>query len=147
MLIERTEMLYDGRFELCTWGDVDLVKEYVNLKLGFTAQALYQGFGLSMPSSYVLVIPLKGPYHHVKIDTQAATSKIAGIIARKAGAAVGGIWGNVLGAAGGLTDDQSKVPPPKRPFPWKKKTGFLDKEIAPRKHKKTKELLKKFKQS
>lgn len=118
--IERTEMLYDGRFDLCTWGEIDLAKEYVNLTLGFTAQALYQGFGLSMPSSYVLTVPLKGPYNNVKIDTQMATTKIAGIIAKKAGASVGGVWGGVLGAVGSLTDDQSKVPPPKHPFPWEK---------------------------
>lgn len=123
--IERTEILLADTFDICVWGNIDLVKDYVDMVLGLTAQTLSKAFGIkNLPENYVLTLPMKGPANNVQIDTSKATAKmallfawqknIAGAIGGPAGALVGGL----LGKMATLPDFDAKVPPPKHPFPW-----------------------------
>ncbi len=119
MMIERTEILYNKSYQIATWGDVDFNRSYVDMIVGLTAQSLQSTLGIAgLPPEYVLQVPLKGPFGNVKLAKSEAVAKIAVLIAREQGKQVGGIWGGVIGALGSLADDQSSVPPPKRPFPW-----------------------------
>ncbi len=118
--LDRTEILYDRRYEVCLWGDVLFPRHYVDMTLGITAPVL-RSFGIKgIDDSYVLKVPVNGPFGNVEVDTGAATAKIAFLVARKQIAPKAGIWGQVLGAVGDLADNQSDVPPPKPPFPWHK---------------------------
>ncbi|MBF5059103.1 hypothetical protein [Candidatus Neptunochlamydia vexilliferae] len=118
--IDRTEILYDRRYEVCLWGHVFFPRRYVDMTLGITAPAL-RSFGISgINNSYVLKVPVNGPFGNVEVDTGAATAKIAFLVARKHIAPRAGVFGQVLGTIGDLADNQSDVPPPKPPFPWQK---------------------------
>ncbi|MBI5274681.1 MAG: hypothetical protein HY860_06495 [Chlamydiales bacterium] len=117
--IERTEILIDNKFHVCTWGNVNLLKQYVNMKLGLTAQSLSKALGIhNLPENYVLQIPLKGPYNNVSLDKGAAVAKI-GLLVAKSQSKNMGTAGALINIFGELLNDQSSIPPPKKPYPWK----------------------------
>ncbi|WP_420420574.1 hypothetical protein [Simkania sp.] len=119
MYVDRTEILYNRAYQVALWGDINFVGRYVDMILGLTAQSLRAALGISgLDPSYVLQVPVKGPFGNVQIDKGTATSRIALLIARKQVAPRAGVWGQVFGAIGGMADDQSNVPSPKPPFPW-----------------------------
>jgi|GEM_PF-3918396 len=120
MYIGRTEILFDRTYEIAVWGNVDLVREYVNMTLGLTSQSLRKALGLPLPPDYVMQVPFKGPINGAKIDKAAALAKIAFIVAREQGKKSDNVYGNIFGILGDLADDQSTVPPAKHPFPWEK---------------------------
>lgn len=146
MSIDRTEVLYNQAQEICYWGQIDLEREYVNMILGLTAQSLDSALGIVLPPNYVLKVPLRGPYGNVQLDKQAAMSQIAMLIAGRVGSMAPGPWGSLFEAFGEAAKNQSDVPPPKHPFPWEKRTSAPKLENAtPKKHIKSKELLKRLK--
>ena len=117
--VERTEILYDNRYHICTWGEVNLSRRFVDLIIGLTAQSLRSGLGLSgLPNGYVMKVPFKGPFGNVKIDKGAVLAKIALMIAQRSAGDNLGVFGGILDVVQGAVDDQSDVPPPKQPYPW-----------------------------
>jgi hypothetical protein len=130
--IERTEILLADTFDICIWGTFDLIKNYVDMILGLTAQTLNRAFGVkNLPENYVLTIPMKGPADNVKIDTSKATSKVTLLLAWQSkileGALKntpgGALFGEVMGKMATLPDSNAKVPPAKHPFPWETSRG------------------------
>lgn len=143
--VERTEVLVSDTFDIASWGSIDLAKRYVDMTLGLTASCLREAFGIkNLPANYVLQIPMKGPMDNVEMNTAAATTKVAMLLAWQhsdvlgglGGGGVGALAGKFLGAIATLPDKDSKAPPAKHPFPWeedaepKKKTSG-GKEIDP----------------
>jgi len=121
MNVQRTEILYNNAYQVALWGGINFNRRYVDMVLGLTAQSLRAALGISgLDSSYVLQVPVTGPFGNVKVDTGAASSKITWLLARKQIIPRAGVWGQVFGALGDLADDQSNVPPPRPPFPWQK---------------------------
>jgi hypothetical protein len=124
--IERTEFLVANTFDLCLFGSVDFVKDWVDMTLGLTAQALSKAFGITkLPENYVLIIPMKGKMDDVRIDTGKATAKVAlllawqhNIVSGAVGGTAGAFAGALVGALATLPDANANVPPPKHPFPW-----------------------------
>jgi hypothetical protein len=125
--MDRTEILLADTYDICTWGKIDLVKDYVDMYLGLTAQTLERAFGIkNLPENYVLTIPMRGPADNVQINSGKATAKVALLLAWQqkniAGAfgrsPAGAIVGELLGKVATLPDSDAKVPPPKHPFPW-----------------------------
>jgi hypothetical protein len=126
---ERTEILVANRFDIATWGKVDLNKNRVKAVLGLTAQTLESAYGLKdLPPDYILQLPMKGTIGDVKIDTKKATAKIALLLAWQKstspssggflGGSKGAIVGGLLGKLSQLPDYGESVPPAKHPFPW-----------------------------
>lgn len=127
--LERAEILLSDAYHLCLFGNVDFVKDWVDLKLGFTAEALDRAFGIkNLPENYVLTIPLKGKINDVQIDTGKATAKMALLLAWQnkvlsglsGGSPFGALADELVGAIATLPDANAKIPPAKRPFPWEK---------------------------
>jgi len=126
--IERTEILIADTFDIALWGHIDLVKDYVDMVLGLTANALQAAFPIpNLPNNYVLQIPMKGPTHKVVIDQTQATAKIALLLAwqqkilsevLKGKSPAGFLFGELLNKLGPLPDFDKKPPPAKQPFPW-----------------------------
>ncbi|MBI2812534.1 MAG: hypothetical protein HYX67_17150, partial [Candidatus Melainabacteria bacterium] len=124
--VERTEILLADTFDICIWGNYDMVKDYVDMLLGLTAQTLSKAFGIQkLPENYVLTIPMRGPADNVQINTGKATAKVALLLAWQQKNAIGGFGGTAGAIVGGLLDtmaalpdSDAKVPPAKHPFPW-----------------------------
>ncbi len=126
--IERTEILLANNFDVCTWGKIDLPKDYVDMVLGITADTLQKAFGIKgLPENYVLTIPMKGPTNNVQINSSKATAKVALLLAwqnkmisgaLKSQGPAGAIVGELMGKMATLPDADAKVPPAKHPFPW-----------------------------
>lgn len=125
--LERTEILIDKRIEICSWGDVNIPGDSVQMVIGIPAETIKKVFGIKdLPSKYVLQLPMYGPLNNIKIDSSKATSKIGALMlwkkAATAGAgAIGGLPGMIAGELFGkvtLPDRDKKAPPAKRPFPW-----------------------------
>lgn len=120
LVIERTEILMDNRMHICVWGSIDLVKKWVKLTVGLTAESLKQTLGISgVPATYVLQVPLEGPFGNVELKKGAVASKIALLIGSQA-APSNTIFGGVVKTVNSIMNDQSKVPAAKRPYPWEK---------------------------
>jgi len=147
-LCERTDILVADAYHICSWGNIDFVRQYVDMILGLTASVLKQAFGVKdLPADYVLQIPMQGPFDNVELSTGGATAKVGALLLWQqkavAGKFGGGLFGEVLKNLGPLPDFDSKAPPPKRPFPWespaeephekkkKKRTSDAKKHIHP----------------
>jgi|GEM_PF-2470599 len=121
LFLDRTEVLFNGSLDVALWGTIDLPRRYVDMILGLTAQSLALTLGVpNLSPNYVLKVPIRGPFDDVKIYKDEAAAKIAFLLARKHTLPRAGVWGNLLDTLGDLADDQSDVPPPKRPFPWER---------------------------
>ncbi|MDN3504117.1 MAG: hypothetical protein P0S95_00910 [Rhabdochlamydiaceae bacterium] len=124
--IQRTEILVDRALHICIWGEIDYLRKYVNLTIGLTAQALRKTLNVSgIPDSYVLQVPLTGPFDNVKLQKGAITAKMALLLGGQA-APTNSIFGAAVSVFNSLMNDQSKVPPPKRPYPWERKTSMSE---------------------
>jgi hypothetical protein len=124
LTLRRTEFLVDNRHRLALWGSYQLErKKELNLTLGITAPVLESIFGVGTPSpDYVLQVPIKNRGGSVQIGTEAAKRTIALMLTKRIGKKLTGgnkaPWSELVSAVGTLTDDQSRVPPPRTPFPW-----------------------------
>ncbi len=137
--VERTEILIASTFDIAIWGNVDMVKDYVDMLLGLPAPTLQKAFGIKgLPDDYVLTIPMKGPSDNVQINTGKATAKVAMLLAwqQKAlqgavgGGPAGAIVGEFIGKLATLPDKDAKVPPAKHPFPWESGKGSSKKATS-----------------
>jgi hypothetical protein len=135
--IERTEILLAETYDVCTWGKVDIVDQYVDMNLGLTAQTLKKAFGIkNLPDNYVLTLPMRGKMDNVQIDSKGATTKMGLLLAWQKAESAGGLGKGPAGAIiGGLVnkmatlpDSNAKVPPPKHPFPWEGGKGKTSQE-------------------
>ncbi len=142
---ERTEILITDTFDVCLWGTVDLPKNDVQMILGLTSDALRRAFGIKdLPQKYVLHIPITGTLSNVKINTGAATAKVAALMLWQKKAAAGGslrgpagaLLGELVNKLGPLPDGDAKTPPAKKPFPWDSSTSQVDEPPVPQKKKK-----------
>lgn len=137
--IERTEILLADTYDICVWGKVDIVQDYVDMVLGLTAQTLSKAFGIkNLPENYVLTLPMKGPSDNVQINSSKATAKVALLLAWQnkniagafGGGQAGAIVGDLLGKIATLPDSDAKVPPAKHPFPWEIGKGSKTSEAS-----------------
>lgn len=109
----RMDALAAKSVRFCTWGNVDLVKNRLDMTLGLTSETLQRAFGLKQVSdSYVLKIPITGSIQDPKLAVSAGAAKIAALLAAQ----------HAPKGAGGLLNlflqPDSDIPKPNKPFPW-----------------------------
>ncbi len=110
----RMDFLIDSSIHLCTWGDINLVSNKIDMTLGLTKEALERSFKIkNLPSDYVLHIPIRGSTNDPKIDLASGAAKIGALVA---GNAAGDIFGGFIKMFGKVGDEDT--PPAKKPFPW-----------------------------
>ncbi len=117
--IERTDMLINERYPLATWGHVDLIKERVNMIVGLSGAALASAFNIkSIPRSYLLQMPFKGPLDNPTLDKTRAAGRISALTAQAHGGPEGLVIGTVLDILSGGTKEASPPQPTTDPLPW-----------------------------
>jgi hypothetical protein len=115
MQTNRMDALASDTIRFCTWGNIDLVKDNLNMVLGFTAETLRSTFHIKrVPSEYVLQIPMTGTIQKPKLAVAAGEAKIAALLAAQH-APGGGFSGGLVNI---FTQPEHNVPPPNKPFPW-----------------------------
>lgn len=108
----RMDALAAKSIRFCSWGNVDLVKEKLDMTLGLTAETLKSVFGLKMLSDgYVLKIPITGSIRSPKLSVGAGAAKIAALLAAQNAPKGGGLLNLFL-------QPDKDIPKPNRPFPW-----------------------------
>lgn len=119
--IGRLDVLISNSIHLCTWGDIDLIDDSLNMTLGLPADTLTQVFNLqNLSHNFVLKIPVKGSISNPELDAGPALAKITTMSATqqlpgKTGKIFGGIVSKIT-----QKNEKEDVPPPNRPFPWEK---------------------------
>lgn len=144
LYLDRTEILLDGRYHICLWGTIDLAKKWVKLTVGLTAQSLKKALGISnLPESYVLQVPLEGPFGNVELKKGSVVAKIALLIGSTP-APTNTLFGGVLKGINSIMNDQSSVPKAKRPYPWERELSLKEEQkpiMLKQSKQKTKELI------
>jgi hypothetical protein len=112
MKLQRMDFLINNQIHLCTWGYINLINQKIDMVLGITADALRRYIGIkNLPRDFVLQVPISGTLSKIKIDASEASTKIAALVAAQAVGRLGFFLGTAFSG-------NSKVPPPKKPFPW-----------------------------
>lgn len=140
--VARTEVLVENSFEVCLWGNINILKSYVNFHLGLTEQGLKRALGIhGLDPSFVLDVPIKGPYKKVSVDTKLAAAKIGALIAHSQSDHFGD-FKPFVDLFHAMMNDQSSIPPPRPPYPWNNPIASmkLTPERTLKKRKKDKEL-------
>jgi hypothetical protein len=116
----RLDALLAGGLHLCAWGDIQVVRDRLALTLGLPADTLAQSFGIqNLNPNYVLKIPVEGTLEKPELITSSATAKIATMAATQLIPKPGPL-GTFFKVINAVTNDDSDVPPAKRPFPWER---------------------------
>jgi hypothetical protein len=112
----RLDALLADSIHICTWGQINLLNDQLNMVLGIPGDTLRSAFGLSeLSDDKVLIIDIKGTTSHPEINKGAAAAKIAALIAKE------GFKGPLAGVSDFFSSKESAdVPPPNRPFPWER---------------------------
>ena len=129
--LKELSFLLDKKFHLATWGDIYFAKKYADFTLGLTAEALYKAFLITgLPDTFVLQLPIEGPFGNVTLNKTAAAAKISLLLSKTVtqDAPGTGAFGGILDILGDIVNDQSATPKPKKPYPWGKSIGKLDKK-------------------
>jgi hypothetical protein len=121
----RNGILHTGRMDaliadlhICTWGDIDLLKDRLQMTLGLPADTLRQAFGIkNLSDRFVLKVPMTGSTQDPDLEKGPAAAKIAAMIAGQQIPKKGGIFGGLINQFIQI-QEETDVPPPKRPFPW-----------------------------
>ncbi len=115
----RLDALLADSIHICTWGNIDLLKDRLDMILGVPADTLKRAFGIkNLPENYVLKLDIKGTTQSPDINQGAAAAKIAALLAT----------GQIpkKGIFGGIAEffsrkEDADIPLPKRPFPWEER--------------------------
>lgn len=113
----RMDLLLADSIHLCTWGNVNLIKDQLDMILGLPADTLRQSFGIkNLSENYVLKIDVRGSTKEPDIATGPAGAKIAALLAagqipKK------GVFGGIVDIITKPKEDED-IPPAQRPFPW-----------------------------
>ncbi|MBF8263366.1 MAG: hypothetical protein HW387_1031 [Parachlamydiales bacterium] len=111
----RMDALINESIRICTWGNINLIDDQMDMILGLTAETLKNSFGIkNLPAEYVLKIPLTGSTRNPSLATGSATAKIAALLAAQK-TTHHWLSGSILGI---FSQTEGNVPPPNRPFPW-----------------------------
>jgi hypothetical protein len=114
---QRMDILLDQKIHICTWGQIDLIRDQLNMYVGLTADTLRRSFGIkNLPESYVLKMPLRGTTKEPELMTGPAATKIATLMAVQIPKK--GPLGKVIDVFSGPKEDKD-VPPLTEPLPWK----------------------------
>ncbi|OGN61372.1 MAG: hypothetical protein A3F40_00015 [Chlamydiae bacterium RIFCSPHIGHO2_12_FULL_27_8] len=122
---DRIDLLIENELHLCFWGKINLKTQALNMNMGLTQDTLETLFGItSVADDYVLKVPVKGTLDDPKVDMSKAAAKILALSALEQGKGIGKIIGGVVSKM----QNDSDIPPPKRPFPWEGKVLKKKKE-------------------
>ncbi len=115
----RMDTLLADSIHICTWGNINLTQDEIDMYLGLPADTLQQSFGIkNLPANYVVKVKIQGTTKKPEIVKGPAIAKIAALVAA----------GQIpkKGFFGGLAElistpkEEKDVPAAKRPFPWEK---------------------------
>ncbi len=120
----RLDMLVDGSFHAVMFGDVNLVTQQLDMRLGLPPQTLDKAFNIeNVPPNYVYQIPALGPItkpdiDYVKAGIELGAMSASGSANSEVGLAIG-IGTALLNKDKGPQAKDKPVPPPSQdPLPW-----------------------------
>lgn len=124
--VERVDYLIDDALRIATWGQVDLLKDKVDITVAVMASTLGRAFHLTaLPQSDMLLLHMRGSTSHPRIDTKQVASNIATLITKHHANQSVPFLKDILSL---LTGPSNKnVPPPTAsPFPWEQDADWQE---------------------
>ena len=121
--VGRIDALVADAIHLCAWGQMNVVKDTLDMRLGIPADTLEKFFGVgNLSKNYVLSMPVRGSLQEPELISAPAIAKLTAIsVSDKL--PIPGVGGKVFGGlvkAFAQSSEDEKAPPPNRPFPWEK---------------------------
>lgn len=115
--IGRIDALFDRAIHVCTWGEINLLSEQLQMNIGLCADTLQNSFGIqNLDPNYVLKIPVQGSLSDPEIVKGPAFAQLAALIAAKK-LSKKTVFGKVADLFSRPRLDPD-IPPAKHPFPW-----------------------------
>lgn len=117
--LKRVDMLVSDKYPIAAWGNVDFLRERVNMIIGLSGSAIQKAFSVSkVPNSYFLQIPLRGKLDNPSFDKAKAAARLSALVAQTQGGPQGMVIGTVLDIASGGLSEPPPPPPTTNPLPW-----------------------------
>lgn len=113
----RMDALLADSIHICTWGNIHLIQDQLDMFLGIPVDTLHKSFGINnLTPNYVLKVQIRGTTKEPDIVKGPAIAKIAALIAAGQISKKGflGDFVNLISKP----KEEKDVPPPKHPFPW-----------------------------
>ncbi|MCE5294333.1 MAG: hypothetical protein LLF94_06935 [Chlamydiales bacterium] len=119
---KRADTLLANAFPIATWGQINLVKNSIDMTLGLSGTAIAQAFGIArLDPGYMVQIPIHGPTQSPKIDSALATTKITALKLQQTSSKSTSLIGGLLEVATQAMEKDAPVPAPTtHPLPWAK---------------------------
>lgn len=119
---QRFDMLLAEFAHIAMWGNIDLVRDYVNMILGVSPSTLQQKFNIKgIDDRKMFQIKMTGPTSHVELDWSAATARIGALVAKSSAGILGSIIGGIVEQVVNASLGEEITPPPTTyPFPWER---------------------------
>lgn len=116
---QRMDTVIGTSFQLASWGRLDLLNKRIDFTAGVPGYSLRKVLGISgLPDDHYLLIPIRGPLGHVRIDWAKAGARLASLFTQREGE-TGRLLGDLLGILTREKREQERVPSPTTtPFPW-----------------------------
>ena len=108
--ITRSELLIDRTYEIATWGEINLLKETVNLGLALTAQTLSAAFNMNfLPKDYLVPMFIDGSFDNIDFHKSRALRTLGKLFL---------IQQSPFYTKELLPDPKISVAPKREPLPW-----------------------------
>ncbi|HRW58795.1 MAG TPA: hypothetical protein P5048_04165 [Chlamydiales bacterium] len=114
--IKRADILIDKMIHICTWGNIDKESQKLDMKLAILSSTLNNLFGMKLPPSVSLQIPIKGTYKEPKASIKKASKTLGTLLAMQAlgqDSLINKIVSQII-----IENEKSPLPAQKRKLPW-----------------------------
>lgn len=129
--IERVDLLLQGSYPFAAWGNVDLVRQKLDMQIGVSGFVLARAFNVPIkdPHSYIS-IPLQGTLQHPRLDKSSATAQITNLAMESQAISTKGVVGAVIRLASVASNHsvESIPPPTTNPLPWEDSLQIVQRE-------------------
>lgn len=114
----RFDILLAQFVHIALWGRIDLVKDKVRMTLGIAPSTLSQRFNVSLGSSDMFQVKMRGKTRDLELDWSSAYTRIGIIIARLTGGNLAYLVGGLLDQIITLFGEEPTPAPTTNPLPW-----------------------------
>ena len=121
---KRFDALIANQAHIALWGKINLLNNRVNMVLGIAPSTLEQRFNITgLSKKDMFQVKMRGTTDNLELDWSSASTRIAIILAKRAGGGIGYIIGGIVEQIVTALGEEPTPPPTTDPFPWAVESG------------------------